>query len=93
MLHFTSSGGAVLHKKSSSSRNMHKIFLKHYCFLSILKFLDFSSIIMARSPRSEDQLNEIWNIVEAIVATFKNAAFLNAVKPGKNIVISKNMVA
>lgn len=59
--------------------------MKRDRFLSILKFLHFSDNTTART---EDRLNKIRNIVEAIVDTFKNA-----VKPGKNIVIDESMVS
>ncbi|XP_049632818.1 piggyBac transposable element-derived protein 4-like [Suncus etruscus] len=53
-------------------------------FLAILKYLHFSDNTTART---EDRLDKIRSIVEAIVATFKNA-----VEPGENIVIYKSII-
>lgn len=58
--------------------------MKRDRFLSILKFLHFSDNTTART---EDRLNKIRNIVQAIVDTFKSS-----IKPGKNIVIDESMV-
>lgn len=53
-------------------------------FLAILKFLHFSNNATARYG---DRLSKLQEIVEAIVATFKDT-----VRPGKNIVVDETMV-
>ena len=58
--------------------------MKRDRFLAILKFLHFSDNTRANT---EDRLNKIRNIIDAIVATFKNA-----VRPGRNIVIDESIV-